>query len=452
MWGRMKLSWRKTTAYSGWAKYIGKNPNGKPRCFYLGKERLPAEIKAAALTAAYKRLQAAGIVGWTNDAIQTALAQLPAPPSASSAPQSSTDGAANTTVQPSKRQTGLGLHDAIDQYLAHESRRAPSQVSYAHLYGVRVRVNRCKKLLPDKPLAQVGYDDLAEWVALLASRPVSRHTKQRLGAVTAHDAIKGMRAMFDWFDLSNRWVAPRRFERIFKVKRRSLMDQDEREREHEDVETFTVEELRKIMEAATNAWQRVFIATALNLAMTQRELAALRRRHFKGLDTDNPYVEKAREKTDIFCRWGYLFPEVTSGVRSILSGHDYNSVFVTSRGNPPVRFTPTGRQDKVMMWWRPLVARAGVRLLGFRFLRKTAADMVRKLSDRDTSEAMLAHANDGMAAHYTNHDWGKLTDALKKLYEQLQPIFEGFEFSARTMVRPNNRGKRARTLSSPIGV
>ncbi len=55
------------------------------------------------------------------------------------------------------------------------------------------------------------------------------------------------------------------------------MTRDERDQERRGVETFTVEELQKIMAAARSRWHRVVIGTALNLAMTQIELATLRR-------------------------------------------------------------------------------------------------------------------------------------------------------------------------------
>ena len=38
--------------------------------------------------------------------------------------------------------------------------------------------------------------------------------------------------------------------------------------------------------------------------------------------------------------------------------------------------------------------------------------MVRRVSDRDTSEAMLAHSNEGVAKFYTNHNWDRLGEAL----------------------------------------
>jgi integrase len=101
--------------------------------------------------------------------------------------------------------------------------------------------------------------------------------------------------------------------------------------------------------------------------------------------------------------------------------HNREIVFVGPNGRPPVRFHPKGRSDCVAPWWSRLVKRAGVQPLTFRYLRKTAADMVRKLSDKDTSEAMLSHSNGGVVKVYSNHDWAKLEAALRGLHQQLLP-------------------------------
>lgn len=380
----VKLTWKQTQSYSGWVKYVGKNPDGRPRCFYLGRDRADAELKALRLAAGYKAILRSGGDCWTEEAVRAALGDATVPLPAPAAPQRPPVAPPASPAPPDAPRvisSGLTLHAAIDEYLAYEERRAPSQVTLAYVYGVRIRVARYKRLLPDCPLAEVGYDRLAEWVARFASRPTSGATGRRIGVVTAADAIKGMRAMFDWFDLSDRWVAPRRFERIFRVKRRSLQTADERDAEFRGVQVFTVEELRKIMEMGWTRWHRVFVATAINLALTQNELSTLKRQHVLGLDTDAPAVEKRREKTDIFCRWGYLFPEVAEGLRWLLSSHNSQYVFVTADGKQPVRFCGGSRVDTVTSWWRRLVVRAEVRPLTFRYIRKTAADMVRKLSD-----------------------------------------------------------------------
>jgi hypothetical protein len=380
----VKLSWVQSKKYTGWTKWIGRTPEGKPKCFYLGKDQTEAELKAIRLALAYKALRAAGKVAWTDDAIDAALTGS-ASVTHTSSPDAPADPPANTatTTEPKPVVNGLTLHDAFAAYLKREEARAPGETTYAYLHGQRIRVKRLKSMMRDKPLAEVGYDDLARLVSHAASRPVSKTTKKRISLVTAVDTIKGARTIFDWLDISERWIAPRRFERIFGINRKSLVTPEERARQTDGVETFTVEELVKIMQMAWTRWHRAFIRASLNLAMTQWELSCLSREHLKGFDTTSPKIEKFREKTTIFCRWGFVFPEVVEDMKWLMQTHDHDLVFVGPNGLPPVRFHSTGRTDTVSSWWSRLVKRAEVRPLTFRYLRKTAADKgARPLSRR----------------------------------------------------------------------
>lgn len=421
----MKLSWKASKSYTGFVKFIGKMAGtGSPRCFYLGRDRAEAELTAAKLTVAYRQLQRSGYTGWTPESIKAVLG------GPSLVPLYSTNGVF-TAPMPNRvvpqvvlAHPGLRLHAAFDHYLEYEQARTPGQISWQMLYGVRCRVKFIKGHIKDRPLAEIGYDELARYVAHIAARPKSKYWGRKVGVVTAHDTIKSLRTIFDWLDLSGRWDGPKRFDRIFKVRRRNLMTRDERDIERRGVETFTVEELQKIMAAARSRWHRVVIGTALNFAMTQIELATLRRRHVLGLATDSPAVEKCRDKTDVFCRWGFVFPEVVEGLRWVLSAHRYELVFVGRGGEPLVTIDECNRRDTIQHWWYKLVHAAGSRYLPFRFLRKTAADLLRKETDRDTSEAFLAHVNDGVSKFYTNHDWDKLAAGLRLLHARLRPIFD----------------------------
>lgn len=424
----MKLSWIKTHSYCGYRKYIGIRKDGGRQCFYLGADRTAAELKAMELQVQYRKLIQSGAKGWTEAALESSdRKDAPAGGNTLSlvAAPIAIEMAHARPVVPAEGLAiceGLWLHAALDQYIKAQENKTPHQITPAFVQGQHIRVRRIKDALPDRPLSAIGPDELSAGVAHFSARPVSQFTAERIAVVTAIDTIKAIRAAFDWFDLTGRWDAPKRFERIFRVNKRNLMTPKERDEERNEVETFTVEELTRIMEMAWTRWHRVFIATALNLAMTQNELSTLSRRHLLNLDTDHPVIERRRAKTDVFCRWSFVFPEVTEGLRWIISTHDYDSVFVTANGKPPVRFTNRGRADTVANWWARLVQRAGVRPLTFRYLRKTAANMVRQVADRDASEAMLSHSNEGMAKAYTNHDWDKLASALRDLHTRLLPV------------------------------
>ena len=63
--------------------------------------------------------------------------------------------------------------------------------------------------------------------------------------------------------------------------------------------------------------------------------------------------------------------------------------------------------------------------LGFKFLRKTGADRIKKLGGLEVSEMYLSHAEtNGMNRHYANRNWPQMHECLNLLREQLRPLCE----------------------------
>jgi hypothetical protein len=85
-------------------------------------------------------------------------------------------------------------------------------------------------------------------------------------------------------------------------------------------------------------------------------------------------------------------------------------------------------QPSSIVWWKRLRkenrGRDNFPIIGFKYLRKTAGDMIRKLSDSDTSSAFLSHADDIIERAYTNKDWEKLHAATDALRSQLFAAFD----------------------------
>jgi integrase len=73
--------------------------------------------------------------------------------------------------------------------------------------------------------------------------------------------------------------------------------------------------------------------------------------------------------------------------------------------------------------WRKLIKKAGVTHLGFRHLRKTGADMIRRIGGLEVSEAYLAHSEKTLARVYSNRDFDKLADALGTMEAELAAVF-----------------------------
>lgn len=70
---------------------------------------------------------------------------------------------------------------------------------------------------------------------------------------------------------------------------------------------------------------------------------------------------------------------------------------------------------------RKIPAFVPVRPLGFKFLRKTASNLIRKLENKDTAEVFLAHVDPTVGRHYHNPDFKRLNRGLRKFHDRIWP-------------------------------
>ncbi|MBT3201487.1 MAG: hypothetical protein HN350_16420 [Phycisphaerales bacterium] len=278
-------------------------------------------------------------------------------------------------------------------------------------------------LMLDRPLASVGYDQLTALVNKLTSRPKSPNTGKKIAAQTAINLIAAARQFFNWLRDSGKWEDPRGFERIFRVNRRALLTNQERRQAAHGVEVFTVEELTKLWQAA-NEQNRLFISLALNCGFAQMEISTLRTWEIE-LEAVPKRIARHRRKTEVYGSW------VLWGVTADLlerrlgwtpkNAEDY--ALLTRNGRPYVSYGNGNRTDVIGQAWAKLVKKAGVTKLGFRYLRKTGADMIRKIGGLEVSEAYLAHSEKTLARVYSNRDFDKLADALGTMETKLAAVF-----------------------------
>ena len=70
-----------------------------------------------------------------------------------------------------------------------------------------------------------------------------------------------------------------------------------------------------------------------------------------------------------------------------------------------------------------LIRKTSLTKLGFKHLRKTGADMIRKSGGLEVSEAYLAHSEKTLARVYSNRDFDKLAAALGTMEAERAPVF-----------------------------
>jgi hypothetical protein len=64
-----------------------------------------------------------------------------------------------------------------------------------------------------------------------------------------------------------------------------------------------------------------------------------------------------------------------------------------------------------------------VRPLGFKYLRKTGSDLVRRVGGIEAAEAFLSHAERSVSRVYNNRDFERLADHLTEVRKRLDRVF-----------------------------
>jgi integrase len=313
-------------------------------------------------------------------------------------------------------------------------------ISDSHKSTMVNKIDALKTVLkPDRALASMGYDQLTALVNKLTSRPKSAATGKKIAAQTAINLIAAARQFFNWLRDSGKWEDPRGFDRIFRVNRKALLTNQERRQAAQGVEVFTVDELAKLWQAA-NEQNRLFISLALNCGFAQMEIATLRTWEIE-LEAVPKRIARHRRKTEVYGSW--MLWGVTADLLERRLGwtpknaEDY--ALLTRNGQPYVSYGNGNRTDVIGQAWTKLVKKAGVTKLGFRYLRKTGADMIRKIGGLEVSEAYLAHSEKTLARFYSNRDFDKLADALGIMETKLAAVF------ALELKQPEKSKKKAGT-------
>ena len=409
----IRVSWHSPSKQ--YRKYVGfyldEKGRRKPKCWYLGSDEQAALRLALQKKAEWQRLVDKGHDAWPNDK----------PRSRPKTTQRITIGAAANT------------------YLDSLRRRAESgQVSWSYHEGEKANIDRALSALAAKTsIEAIDESHLERAVAAITSRPTVRPRKgqrqgldSRISAQTALNTVKAMRRLFRWIDEDERfpWHRPRRFDSIFRVRRQHLLDEDERLREHQQldeqqVDAFRLNELECIFRNATPR-QALYVLLALNCGFTQSELSGLRD-YEVNLDGDAPFIHRKRDKTGVQSRWT-LWPEVVSLFRAEMSPpNGHRRVLLDDNGDTLIARANGSRRDHIHREWKALAKTIGrPHRLPFKHLRKTGADLAKKLGGLEVSEMYLSHREAApMNGHYANRNWDALDAVLLQMREALLPSF-----------------------------
>jgi len=435
-WSDSQGQYRKYVGYQ-----LGRNGKPQPKCWYLGAGEREAIQRAVELVAEWNRLKLAGATVW---------------------PLKAAGGQSGEDKKERKDDfvdaDAMRVGEVCKLYVESYRRLAEAgQVSWSFVHSTEHRLEWVKRALGvHAAMRSLGERELQQGVLFLVRRPMARRRNhqtdgpQPLAIKTVVNCIRQMKAMLTWYHEMDgcSWTKPKRFEKLFRLRQRLMTTPEEQERAamevvSADVNTFTVQELEKLWEAASDK-ERVFILLGLNCGFTSSEISNLRT--FEVIaDVDVPYIHRFRGKTGVEARW-CLWPETLLLLRALKADENKDKRWLlTEYGNPLVEVTPRTRRDAIEQKWKKLIERAGLgRSLGFRFLRKTGADAIKRFGGLEESEMYLAHAEVGINKAYANRNWSRLWECLRQLRQTLPFLGEGFNF-ARAKNEPALPTKRSRT-------
>lgn len=392
---RLSESWQ-----SGRFKCYRKTVGGRE--FYFTQDRGQSERIALALMNAWGTLRSSGLTAWNEKAVADALELA---------------GVSNkhTDAQPGRRL----LYDAIDDYLADYEAR----VSVSRHHRERTSLGTYKRYQSNVTLKQIGWEQLNAAVQYFRGRPDISAGKP-MAVATVQTTVKAIKALYDWLDIADNWEAPRRFDRIFRVKYTQLMTAAEVKASGNGQDVYTVSELKSLWKAATPR-QRLYLGLALNTGELAQGIASLTKADVIK-QGEALVVDRHRNKTGV--RGVYpLWPEVADLVREQMDTNAAEVLaFKSGDGNPLVWFHATGRVDSISKTWANLSKRTtDVRTLGFASLRKTGASLIEHLTGSlQAAQLYLSHKGGSVAEkHYLAKNFQQLHAGLDLMYQELRPVF-----------------------------
>ena len=305
------------------------------------------------------------------------------------------------------------VSDVCEKFLQQlHDRYERGEISASYLEKTRCCLNDfASRAGPLRGFSRVCELDLADYRNETVSLPFSGKTGRQISPSTAKGRLATVRTLYRWA-----WTM-----RIIEALPRNLADLAKISVPKKDIQTFSLEELRRLWQAASPRL-RCWMAIALNCGYGQQDISDLRA---DDIDWGNGYVERARSKTGIRAKhtlWDRTLELIHTHRAATAKGHD--RLFLTRNGNPLVWRTVVNGElhmsDSIrcMLW--QLQQKLGINDgRSFYSLRKTGATLIEQI-DPAVTEMYLAHAEPGTKAAYAQRDWARLEKALYLLEGKLQ--------------------------------
>ena len=397
---------------------IGRNGEPKGKVWLLGPDEVAAKRKALALQAEWEALREQGHVVWPN--VEAT---------------GRSNGSTSDSVEVNASQMTVG--DAIEMYREEICRRCDlGIVSTSYRNTTNFRLDWLYRAISGRMLlSDVGPQEIKKAVQFFVSRP--RRSPQRLRSVetrkmsirVAKDLVSQLKAVFRFVQdqlPGTGFSRPPGFDRLFQIPWDKVRTSEERElcarRAVEgEVTTYSIDELAAIW-AESPERVRLYMLLALNFGWTSKEIADARTFNFY-LDRDPPLAVKERSKTSVMASWE-IWPETANALRANQAPANPEKRWLLSQTGLPLVRVEEFRRDAIYEAWKRTLAKteeSKVQRLGFRFLRKTAANWLKQHGGLEVSDMFLSHGEPGgeINRFYANRRWELMWESLGAFREAL---------------------------------
>ena len=353
---------------------------------------------------------------------------------------------------------GSTLHQAFDAYVEwikthyHDVDLGDiTDNAYTKIGNVRTLKSRHD----DVPLGRINYEYIEGMYRFWRQRPFknSRNGKQeRIARGSVRHYIGELHRFFKWLHRSSdfSWGKPDEFDEI---DRSIPADTESVKKQIRNVDTFLLEELQLLNRYAT-PMDRLYLMLALNCSFGTKEIATLtigevtlhqalseQEQEVFGFPSTvaDSFVTLVRNKTTIVGKY-LLFKQTVQMLEWAMARRlkqpnpaADQQLILNSKGTPMDQRSENGNPSRqipnafVRLKKRITDDQNKISDLSFKHLRKTAGDLIRRVSDGEISGVFLLHGQpvktDKLSDVYTNRPFGKVYDAIRKVEEILQPVF-----------------------------
>lgn len=320
-------------------------------------------------------------------------------------------------------QTKETLFDAINAYFEGVKNKnkdkdgKPNESAYE-------QIKRGKRVIchtKDLPLSEFGCGEIYKIIEYWQNRPTSSLGK-KFSPTTCNNTLSFFKKFLKWLNKSTDfpWKKPYDLE----IENTSVKFEVN---EIKKKEYYTVDELKILWDFAT-IFERKMLLLALNCGFGANDIGKL-----KWEDIIDNKIKGFRQKTGVYGE--FLLWEIT--VKALGERKKDGLVFVTKNGECLVGTTECGnRKMNIPNAWNKLLNRVlkkypDFKNLSFYNLRKSSANIIRKIADGETASVFLRHGEPVKKRKevetYTTPAFEKVFEAQKNLWLMLKDIFTDLE-------------------------